>query len=255
MTLDDLRALCIDVDSSSGDWCVAFPGGELCMTLPDAVPPNADKIAKQMFAQLNTALTPLNPIFNIIDAVQAVFNCLEAFATLDPQEILDCLPGLAEKVNALLALLPQYSIPAMIANILEVLILYLQGTRNQYLRLIDKIARIIDAETAAARPGNIALGNIINCINDDFDQLLVWTNESKKPLNRLIGIINTFMELVGLGQFQIPCLGEAFKDIDLLEAAVAVIDALIDLLRIIRLAIPIIPSPQFTGSTVGGVGC
>lgn len=254
--VDDLRVFCIDIDSSSGDWCISFPGGaELCLQLPDAIPPNPDKIARQLFAQLNTALAPMTPIFNIIDAVQAIFDCLKAVATLDPQEIISCLPGLAEKVSALLSILPQYSIPAMLASILEVLILYLQGTRNQYLRLIEHLTRILNAGTAATRPGNAALARVLPCALEDFDKLIVWQNEGKKPLNRLIGVINTFLELVGLGKFAIPCLGEIFADLTLLEAAVVVLDELIELLRIIRLAIPIPTGPQFSGGTIGGVGC
>jgi len=63
---------------------------------------------------IQPALTPLVPIFNIIDTVVAIFNCVKAIPDMigpppDPTVLAACLPDLAEKVNKLLALIPQLS--------------------------------------------------------------------------------------------------------------------------------------------------
>jgi len=257
MPLPDLRDFCIDVDVAPGEVCVTMPGGaELCVTLPDIVPPTADKLIRQLFAQLNAALTPLTPIFNIIDAVVAVFDCIKAISTLDVEEILACIPGLAEKVGKLLNLVPQLSIPALVASVLEILILWLRGMRNQAVRAQELLTRVLNAETAAARPGNLALANVIPCALDDLDKLLQWQNESSKPVNRLIGVINSFLEIVGLERFTIPCLGQVLPDLGVIDLYIRLIDLLEQLLTIIRAFIPIFPNAALN-AVAGGVasGC
>jgi hypothetical protein len=259
MPLPDLREFCIDVDVVPGEVCITFPGGsEMCVTMPDLVPPSPDKLVRQLFAQANAALAPLEPIFNIIDAVVAVFECVKAISTLDPVKIIECIPGLAEKVAALLKLIPQLSLVALVAGLIEVLILYLRGIRNQVQRAIELLTRLLDAETAATRPGNLALARVLPCALDDLDKLIQWQNESAKPVNRLIGVINLFLEIIGLSRFKIPCIGTFIADLVQLERALELIDLLIRLLEIIRAVIPIpFPPWLFDGGGVGGVatGC
>lgn len=234
-----------------------MPGGaEVCVTMPDLVPPSPDKLIRQLFAQLNAALAPLTPIFNIIDAVVAVFDCIKAISTLDPVEILNCIPGLAEKVGKLLNLIPQLSLPALVASVLEILILWLRGMRNQTIRARELLQRVLDAETASTRPGNLALANVIPCALDDLDKLLQWQNESAKPVNRLIGVINTFLEIIGLERFTIPCLGQVLADLGAIDIYLKLIELLEKLLTIIRTFIPIFPNFALN-AVAGGVatGC
>lgn len=223
----------------------------MCATLPDIVPPTPDKFIRQLFAQMNAALAPLTPIFNIIDAVVAVFDCIKAVTTLNPQKIINCIPNLASKVAKLLSLLPQLSIPALVAGLIEVLVLYLRGVRNQLLRVNELLVRLLDAETASRRPGNLALARVLPCAVEDLDKLVLWMNESSKPINRLIGVINLFLEIIGLKRFKIPCLGTFLAELGALSDTVKLVDLLIQLLEIIRLAIPIPPSPFFFDPKAG----
>lgn len=254
MPLPDLRDFCIDVDVVPGEVCITFPGGtEVCATMPDLVPPSPDKLIRQLFAQANAALAPLQPVFNIIDAVVAIFDCVKAISTLDPVKIIECIPNLAEKVAALLKLIPQLSIPALVAGLIEVLVLYLRGIRNQLVRARELLVRLLDAETAATRPGNLALARVLPCALDDLDKLIAWQNESAKPINRLIGVINLFLEIIGLSRFKIPCLGTFLADLGVLDDQIELVDLLIQLLEIIRAAIPI-PYPPWFFDPNGGVG-
>lgn len=254
MPLPDLRTFCIDIDAVPGDVCVTFPGGaEICVTLPSASPPSLDALMRQAFAQVNAALAPLTPIFNIIDVCVAIFDCIKAISTLDVEKIINCIPGLAEKIAELLALIPQVSLVALVADIVELLILYFKGLRNQILRQLQYYLRIIDAQLAATRPGNIALANVLPCALDDLDQLFNWQNSSAAPINRLIGVINLFLEIIGLERFSIPTLG-SLVDPEELEQAVELIDLTIELLTYIRLAIPTPPSEELIGDVLEALG-
>jgi len=235
--------------------CVTFPGGaEVCVSLPSASPPTLDELMRQLFAQVNTALAPLTPIFNIIDAVVAVFDCVKAISTLNPQEILNCIPNLAEKVAELLNLIPQVSLVALVADVIELLILYFKGIRNQIIRQALYYQRILAAQTAATEPGNAALARVLPCALDDLDQLLNWQNQSAAPVNRLIGVINLFLEIIGLSRFKIPTAGgltvEDLENTDVIQ----LIDLTIELLTYIRLAIPIPPSQALIGDVLEDLG-
>lgn len=72
---------------------------------------------------IQPALTPLVPLFDIIDTIVAVFNCIKAIPdTLgpppDPTVLAACLPDLAEKVAKLLKLIPQLSLPLLIVGLI-----------------------------------------------------------------------------------------------------------------------------------------
>lgn len=236
MPLPDLRSLCIDLDVTPGDLCVTLPGPvEVCAHFPSLVPPSPDELVRQLFAQVNSALAPLQPIFNIIDVVVAIFDCIKAISTLDPVKIIECIPNLAQRIAALLRLIPLLSIPVLVVQFLDILILFLKGQRNQLVRQLNYLQRIIAAELAAQRPGNVGLNHAIICAREDLDKLIQWFNEGATPLNRLIGIINFFLEIIGLEKYAIPDMSTVNPEA--LEDGIAVIDLTIELLTGIRNAV------------------
>lgn len=236
MPLPDLRTLCVDIDVTPGDLCVTFPGGtEVCVHFPSLVPPSPDELVRQLFAQLNSALAPLQPVFNIIDVVVAIFDCIKAISTLDPVQIINCIPNLAERVAALLRLIPLLTIPVLVVQFLDILILFLRGQRNQVARQAAYLQRILAAELAATRPGNVGLNAAIICAREDLANLIRFFNDGATPINRLIGVINLFMETIGLGQYAIPDISN-IDDEDLAHAT-AVYDVTIELLTHLRNAI------------------
>lgn len=229
-----------------GSHCISLPGGaEVCFTPPSIIPMTGLEQMLALLGQLNSALAPLQPIFNIIDAVVAVYNCIEAISTLDPTEILNCIPDLAEKIQKLLMLLPQFALPFTILDIIDTLISLLEGYHHQLSSMSDYIDRILAAELAAAEPGNISIGLFVSCANADVDAFFKSLNESTKPVNRLIGLVNFFLDLIGV-PFCIPPLG-AFEA-PFLDEILALLQQLIDLLRLLRGLIQIPGLPPATNS-------
>lgn len=249
MPFANIDDLCLLVTVNPREICVRFPVGNLqCVSLPQVNIPDPSELLQQLFAQINSALTPLNPIFNIIDAVVAVFECIKAIpkaiTQLDPVPLIECIPHLAEAINKLLALLPALSVPVMLVDIIDVVIFFLRSLKRQIQILIDRSEAILFAATKAASPGNIALATTLSCINANFDADLVNLNEQVAPLNRLMGIIDFLLELTGLkkllkqiGLDVMPCL--AFGDLSLLENLLIPIDFMIKLLELLRSLIPL----------------
>jgi hypothetical protein len=200
--------------------------------------PDPTDVSKQLLAQANAALAPLAPVFNIVDAIIALFNCVKAIPDSlgpppDPTKLAECIPDLAEKIDKLLKLIPQLSIPVLIAGLIDVLLFYLQGFRGQLEAIIAHQARLLAAATRAAKLGNVQLRTVVDCANTSMDAYLQNLNEGMKPLNRLVALLNLFLQLAGLSP--IP----DFKNLgDDAEAALAPLDAVIDSLKTIRAGLP-----------------
>lgn len=237
MPLPDLSTVCIDLKVTSQELCVTFPGGaEMCVQIPGV--PDPTDVSKQLLAQANAALAPLVPVFNIVDAIIALFNCVKAIPDSlgpppDPTKLAECIPDLAEKIDKLLKLIPQLSIPVLIAGLIDVLLFYLQGFRGQLEAIIAHQARLLAAATRAAELGNVQLRTVVDCAEASMDAYLQNLNEGMKPLNRLVALLNLFLQLAGLSP--IP----DFKNLgDDAEAALAPLDAVIDSLKTIRAGLP-----------------
>ncbi len=236
----DLAEFCIGLKIAPGLFCVTLPGGaELCVQADVDVPDAADA-ARKLFEQANSALTPLVPIFNVIDAVISLKNCVEAIPDALGGDIGairtvgDCVPDVLRKVDALIALLPQTSLPILAAQIIDSLIAFLRAYRAQILRMIARLNAIIRAQTRAAAAGNTQLEILLDCATGNLDAELVNYNSQFTPIQRLIGVVNAFLELAGL-----PCI-PAIQPVTALNAlAVADIDKAIELLEALRALLPV----------------
>lgn len=254
MPFATIDAVCVQTVITPREICVRFPvGNEVCVSLPQSANADPSELLQQMFGMINSALAPLNPIFNIIDAVIAVFECIKAIpkaiTQLNPKPLLDCLPTLAEAIGKLIQLIPQLSMPILIVDIIDVIILFLQEAANSLGRLSSRQLSLSAANVKAAEPGNVGLRLAMDCINNNFDADVANLNAQMAPLNRLLGIIDFILELTGLksllsaaGVTVVPCLGSLN-----LKTGANVIQKLVDLLSAIRSAIPI---PGGSGSGV-----
>lgn len=240
MPLPDLSVACIEIKVGKQDLCVTFPGGaEMCVQMPSVSVPDPSELSKQLMAQANAALAPLMPVFNIIDTVIALFNCVKAIPDAlgpppDPSKLAKCLPDVAKKVSKLLKLIPQLSVPLMIVGLIDVLISFLEGVRGQLKAVIVAQVRIAAAATRAAELGNVQLATIVDCANANIEAQMKNLGESAAPVNRLIGVINLFVELAGLPK--LPDLSDLGDDA---QAALGVLDPLVDQLKAARAAIPV----------------
>ena len=103
--------ICLEIPELGDPPVITLPGGVSIQqfNLMEAIQP---------------ALTPLMPVFDIIDTVVAVFNCVKAIPDSlgpppDPTALAACIPELAEKVSKLLKLIPQLSLPYTIIGIID----------------------------------------------------------------------------------------------------------------------------------------
>lgn len=251
--IPDLSSFCIQVLTGPGELCITFPGGvELCASVGVSVGDPA-AIVTSLLAQVNSALMPLAPFFDVLNVVKAVGDCVQAIPDClgplpDPRPLLQCIPGLVEALEKLLELLPIFTIPKMIKGILETIITGLMGLRQKLAAMIAQSARIIAAGTKAAKVGGRmgqALQHITDCASSNLTAQLANENAALLPLNRLIGVMNLLLKIVGL-----PCIPTLGGLGALTDEVLAPLDAAIKVLQAIASAIPIgltlpaIPGPN-----------
>lgn len=98
-------AICIHVPPLGEPFELTLPGGAQIQHL-------------ELADILQPALTPLMPMFQVVDVIAALYQCVQAtvdaIGSLDPSQLASCIPELAEKISKLLGLVPQLSLPLTI---------------------------------------------------------------------------------------------------------------------------------------------
>lgn len=239
LDLEGIATDCAPIGLVGGS-CIRFPGGaEICFGFP-RIPSDDGEALRGLLAQVNTALAPLQPFFNLLDAIIAIFDCVQAIPDaiiqLDPAGLFECAPNMVEKVGKLASLAPQLSLPAMLVDILDLMIRQLTQLVLDLRRLALYQAEVIAAGVAAAEPGNVALRIAVDCAQNDIDAELVYYGEMNANLNRLIGVIALLLKPFGVDLA--GGLGE-IGDIENIEATLTPIMKLIDVLTVARKSIPL----------------
>lgn len=228
--------------------CFEIPNIDLCKAL---LPGSIEFQDPDLLRLLQPALAPLVPLFNILEAVVAIKNCIEAIPAAlgpppDPRPIIDCIPTLAEKIQKLLGLLPQVSVPTLVANIIDCIISELRKLRSFIAGLqaqLQRIATIIDKAAELEDP-NLQL--IAACANERLASTLDDKMKALIVLGRLLGLIKLFMEIAGLPADKVP----TFESIataplaEVLEPIDAMLDILITIRRTVLAVIPETPSVE-----------
>lgn len=200
MTIPAIDTLCRALDTFPEELVIHFPGGATLIS-QTGLPPSLLENARSMLGQVNTAIAPLNPIFDIIEAIVAIQNCIKAIPDAlgpppDPSKLGRCIPDLVKRIEALIGLLPPASVLLMIGEMLDTVIAMLRGTINELravLRLIDKVTR---AETLGARIP--ALLTVANCGRESAAAGMSNIGRALGALNPVLGVLNGLLGLAGL---------------------------------------------------------
>jgi len=218
--------------------CIEIP--ELPDPLSITLPGGVSMESINLMEQIQPALTPLMPLFDIIDTVVAVFNCIKAIPdTLgpppDPTVLAACIPELAEKVAKLLKLIPQLSIPLTIIGIIDLIIDVLRQARTMLLHLQAQMQQITGAIDRATELEDAGLMAITSCAQANVAQEAANVGKSLAALGKLIGILNIFLELVGAPT--VPDLSNLAGSP--LDEVVPPLDAIVDQLTQVRDMVPV----------------
>jgi hypothetical protein len=248
----DLSDACLELDV---DWtailglAVALPGGiEIQAQIEPGEFPDLSKIVNDLLGKINTALTPLVPIFRLTDVIIALVDCVKAIPDAlgpppNPMPLIECAQKLLKAMGYVLQMLPQVSVPLLIQSLCNLLVSALSVVRDQLACMILFSTRL---NTATARAealslegfaGAIKLLEAITCSRVNLDNQLQGICVGTELLSALIRLINVFTGLIGLPEIPSPAL-LCEDSAALTEAIFAPIDEGIAMLRAICSAIP-----------------
>jgi hypothetical protein len=219
--------ICIEIPSLADPFALTLPGGIEIerVDLLDIVQP---------------ILAPLMPLFNIIDVLVAVFNCVKAIPAAlgpppDPTLLAACLPELAKKISELLKLMPQLSLPYLVRQLLELVIDTLRKARGELIHLQKQMQQILQAVDRATELADAGLMAITVCAQANVAQEAANVGKMLASLGKLIGILNLFLGMLGLAE--VPSLAKLAGSP--LDAVIAPIDELIHAFEVAKKAVPL----------------
>ena len=203
MPLPDVETVCVHLAVTGQAMAVTFPGGaELSPQLASLGFSDPAEVAKQLLGQANAALAPLVPIFDVIDVVMALVNAVkaipDAISHLNPGKVAQALPDVGRTASKLLRLVPQVSVPVMVADLLDAVLALLEGLSGQLRAMVDQQRRTERAAARAAELGNTQLATVVACSNTQLRLQMENLTESLRPVNRLLVLVGVFSEIVGL---------------------------------------------------------
>jgi hypothetical protein len=227
---------CTNLKVGDQSTIIRLPGGLTLQPLISTPVPSNLQVVKNLLSQSSAYLGPLAPVFNLIESVLAVKDFAEAVPKIlfDPPAVVEAIVKLVEKISKLASLIPQLSVPILIVDLIDVVIISLNGVVDEYEVIIDKINEIENAKQIGSSENNTFLLQVIECAEELLDIGQSSVASSMEPLNSLFAVINLFMNLIG--QEGIPPIDDLSDDP---EEAIDELNATIKVLTDIRNAIPI----------------
>jgi len=228
ITLPDF--VCDALDDVGDPFTLSLPGG---LEIQDY----------NLMKAIQPLLAPLMPLFDIIDTVVALYNCLKAIPDClgpppDPSGLMKCLPDLAEKIMKLLKLIPLLSLPITVAHLVDLVIAALREVKQKLQNLVDQMKRIERAIEQGRNLKDAGLTAILACASSNVQQEATNTGKQLASLGKLLALIGIFMDMIGgpkipdLAHMQGVPLNDVLKPID----------ELVTVLMTIRKAIPFPPA-------------
>lgn len=217
--------------------CIKIPTLEdpLRLELPGGI-----AIEHQNLVELaQPALAPLAPIFTIIEVVIAIFEAVKAIPDAlgpppDPSKITSAISALQQKMDKLLALVPQLALPRTLIGLIDILLHELRRTRLDLVALQARAAAIEASRLKGAALGDAVLMAIADCAEKNVEQEADNLARALAALSGLVTIIGIFSSMVGgpeMPDFS-SLRGQA------LDTILEPIDSLIDALSAARSVIP-----------------
>lgn len=213
---------------------VRLPGGVSLAAMPQLPVPNAATMTRTMLGQLNAALAPLAPALRLVDFAISAFETIKSVpsAFVDPSELIENIEKLARNAGALASFVPALGVPLLAADLVDLLIAYLDGLVAE-LRAIQEVQARISAATAQAATYP-QLTIVIDASSTDLAVHVESLNTGLGPAGTLIRLANLILGMAGISALSdLPGIGEDVQaSIDGLQTAVTT-------LRTVRQTLPV----------------
>jgi len=214
-----------------------------CIQIPLASPPGRLAVLGLTLEQQDVAsvcqpaIAPLLPIFDVVDAVIAAFDCINAIPAMfgpppDPTLLAPALERLAEKAMKLLRLVPQLSVPYTIVDVVDVVVAELHVATEKLRGLQARFRAMARAAERAAELRDDALAATVACARLNVEREADNVGRGLAGVGKLLELASALLAVIGAPALpSLLALGGQAMDV--------VVDVLVEGLLVVRRAIPL----------------
>lgn len=219
---------------------LSLPGGLRVSGVPTQVGATSLTQALALVGAAGPAMAPLAPAFTLIDAMLSVKDFAQAVPELivNPGAVVEAGVKLAQKIGKLASLVPQLSVPVMVADVLDAVILLLRGLADELRGISAEEARIesVVAVASTLPPGaREALLQVVASARAATGVRRADVQTALAGAGPLLGIVNAFVGLLGLPGVELELDASSGSAAD----AVTALEAAVDILRAFRRSLPL----------------
>lgn len=211
---------------------LVFPGGASIGAMTSQLYTSEAEIARSLLGQVQLVLAPMKPLFDLLAAVLAIIDVLGAVASLNPVKIAKELKGAAKSFAALAQLLPQVAGPLMVAHVLDLIVMVLEGFRAE-LHAVGLREAEIAAMEAEILTGDDPMREVLACAMKLNQARVCAVDEAMSPLEPLFELLNIFLKMLGIASLAPPqAIGHDVK------GGAEALGVLIEMIRKLRRGLP-----------------
>ena len=173
-------------------------GGEVVASLPGMPVANGKALAQALMDKANAAMTPLMPIFKLIDAflVGVEFGKSIPEMLVNPGKLIELLEKLVKAASALTKLVPPLSVPLLALEFIDALLAYLEGMIAE----IEQLVAFMDKVDAMRQQADQypSLNVVVEVSEYNLDVMRTSISNSAGAVGTVVKLVNAIMGLAGL---------------------------------------------------------
>ena len=221
---------------------IDFPGGGEIASMHTTLSkiPSPQEYLLNSLVQAGPGLAPFKPFFEILALTTALADCAQAvpkaIGSMNPGKVFDCIPDVIEKLDSVLKLIPQLSIPISAASMVDAGIEFFSVLVDLLVLLKDKYDELFQWESFAQRVADAALDQLIDCADTDLQAMQDNFRDAAAATGPLFVQVEQFLKEANLDiviDFENPPVDLPLDD--LIDA----MKALVDFMREVRRLIPV----------------
>jgi hypothetical protein len=215
---------------------LTLPGGAVLQASAGMEKGAAIAVVRPFLASITSSMAFLAPAFTGLEVGTAALKAIAAVPKLitQPQKLLEELLNLAKVAPKVLGLAPQFSLPPVVRDTLNIVAVSLRAIQEELTEFIAQENAIDEAEALAVQLDLPQLAASVSCARGELAASQANLMASLGPLNKLLDFIRALVALLPV-PIEIPTLdnlGENAQEI------LAVLGTLADTLEQIAQTIP-----------------
>lgn len=194
----DISGLVSNVGATCTQPRITLPGGAVVQGIAPQIGTSPLESSRATISAATAALAPLGAIFAVIEAALSLIDFAKTVPKVvtNPSDVIEAVSKVVKKAGKLASLVPQLSVPIMVLNVVDLVLLNLDGLSAEVVQLQEFEERIVRAEALSETVPS--LGPIANDARAQLNARRSQLSCALTDTQPLIGTISKLGRLIGL---------------------------------------------------------